>query len=232
MGDGWQHKDDVPWQFGNDQPKKNLPPLPPRWKVMRGAPARLKWRLDTGEVPFTITHTNGVRVKVLYESGIMNEYPVSRLVSLPTISPSEGINNLNEDKTMTNEKTLYEIQTAMTSVDGTLTNHKTLYGNKLAVNSAGLWVMEVKGTGEIITAKASDVSEVVPYSVGITFIKSGTVYHYFANVGDFAKGDVVVLNDSFATVVKLDCKSKQASKWLNCFKLQGVAVTYPQEGNE
>jgi hypothetical protein len=222
MDEGWDHGDALPSHFADARTK---------WRAMHGMAASKKWRLDTGVVPFTITHTSGNRVRVLYESGTVNDYPVSRLVSLSTTSPSEGINNLNEDKTMTNEKTLYEILTAKTGADGVLTDHRTLYGSKLAVNSAGLWVMEVKGTGEIITAKAYNVSEVVPYSVGVTFTGEGTLYHYLANVGDFAVGDAIVLNHSIATVMKVNCKSKNATKWLNCFKLQGVAVTYPSEGN-
>jgi hypothetical protein len=88
------------------------------------------------------------------------------------------------------------------------------FGTLLATNSAGLLVMEMKGTGEVLTFAKNDVEEVKPYTVRIKFQDSHTEYEYLSRKGDVEKGDMVILNGNghIAKVVAVDTKSDKATK--------------------
>jgi hypothetical protein len=111
-----------------------------------------------------------------------------------------------KENTMT-EKKLYQINTPLDAVK---------YGHKLAVNSAGKWVMEVKGTGEVITCDKNDIEEVMPYTVSVQFETGKQIYSYLGNK-DQLELNAFYLFDSpmgrcIAQVVKLDTKSPVATK--------------------
>lgn len=95
-------------------------------------------------------------------------------------------------------------------------NGKTTFGTKIATNSSGLWVMEVKGSGEVVTVKKTEVEEVIPYSIGVKFMNTpGQTYHYTAPKNKFGLGFYLFENhngQSLVQVVELDTKSKQATK--------------------
>lgn len=114
-------------------------------------------------------------------------------------------NTTLKDEQMADKK-LYEIKQGDT----------VAYGHKLAVNSSGLWVMEVKGTGAIITADKNDIEEVLPHTIGIRFESDKTIYHYFAEKDKFKVGDWFVLESyggrAIVNVVAVDTKSKGATK--------------------
>ena len=117
-----------------------------------------------------------------------------------------------KENTMT---TLYEITKGK----------KTLFGSKLAVNSAGEWVMEVKGTGEVISVTKELVTEVLPYTVSIKFINShNTPYHYFATEGQYAVDDLIVVDGGFARVSEVGTTSRKATKWLTGWKVSSEYV--------
>jgi hypothetical protein len=110
-----------------------------------------------------------------------------------------------KENTMT-EKKLYQINIPVSTVK---------YGHKLAVNSAGKWVMEIKGTGEVITCDKDDVEEVMPYTVSIQFQTGKQFYSYLAEK-DSVELDAFYIFDAplgraIAQVVKLDTKSPTAS---------------------
>jgi len=108
-------------------------------------------------------------------------------------------------KTMEKNK-LYEIKTDIT----------TLYGHKLAVNSQGQWVMEIKGTGAVLAVSKASVQEVLPYTIGVQFTLGKIVYHYLSEAGKYQVGDICVLDAplgrSIVQVVALDTKSTGATK--------------------
>jgi len=120
-----------------------------------------------------------------------------------------------KENTMTIKK-LYEITT----------DNQLKYGHKLAVDSSGNWVMEIKGSGVVDSFNKSAITEVVPYSVAIKFSGGLTDYHYLASKGDWAVDDIVIVTGSsnLATVIRLDVKSTKATKWLTGFKLQGTFI--------
>lgn len=123
---------------------------------------------------------------------------------------------------MTNNAKLYEIAPETSS-------EEILYGTKLAVNSQGHWVMEIKGTGQVVTADPKRISVVTPYTIAIQFFdNSGTKYQYLAEKGMCQVGDVFVLDAPFGismvVVVDVDTKSEKATKE---FKPMTKVVTTP-----
>lgn len=94
---------------------------------------------------------------------------------------------------------------------------KDVYGFKLATNSKGEIVFEVKSTGEILTVNKEQLIEVMPYTVDIKFLgANGQKYAFFSREGDVKVGDVVVAEgySNLMIVVKTDSRSKAATKWL------------------
>jgi hypothetical protein len=104
------------------------------------------------------------------------------------------------------EKKLYQIITDFGGVK---------YCHKLAVNSAGKWVMEIKGTGEVITCDKDSVEEVMPYTVSVQFQTDKTVYSYLANKDQVELNAFYIFDSpmgrAIAQVVKLDTKAPAAS---------------------
>jgi hypothetical protein len=97
-------------------------------------------------------------------------------------------------------------------------NGEVCYGHKLAVNSQGQWVMEVKGTGTVIAVDKASVEEVLPHTVGVQFETNKTVYHYFAEKGAVEKGAfyiVDLMGRAIVQVTDVDTKNVDATKTLN-----------------
>lgn len=108
-----------------------------------------------------------------------------------------------EEETMENEITLYQ------------TNEATpRFGTKLAVNSAGKIVLEMKGSGNVEAFDKDAVSVVMPYTVDVTFQGGGGNYAFRTLPGEVEVGDLLALHgyDNFATVVAIDTKSPKATK--------------------
>tara|TARA_R110000765_G_scaffold414740_1_gene515409 strand:- start:296 stop:850 length:555 start_codon:yes stop_codon:yes gene_type:complete len=123
--------------------------------------------------------------------------------------------NQTKENTMTK---LYEINT----------NGVSTYGAKLAVNSSGDWVMELKGTGAVVSVPKENVKEVLPYSVEVEFTqgKAG-LYSYLARKEDWVAGDLVIIPNTsgVARVIKVNSASRSASRWITGVKLQGSFIT-------
>ena len=132
---------------------------------------------------------------------------------------SEETTTTQKENTMT-EKKLYQINIStagvMTAAGVTHTVFTVKYGHKLAVNSAGKWVMEVKGTGEVITCDKDDVEEVMPYTVSVQFETGKQYYSYLAEKGSVELNAFYIfdapLGRAIAQVIKLDTKSPAATK--------------------
>jgi hypothetical protein len=90
-----------------------------------------------------------------------------------------------------------------------------VYGTKLAMNSAGEYVLEVKGTGQIVTKDPQLLTEVIPY----TFMaKSGsTEKHFIGTEGRVSVGDTLIQTSSATlkiwSVKEIDTKNKTAVKF-------------------
>ena len=106
----------------------------------------------------------------------------------------------------TKMKKLYEI-----AVDG-----KKLYGHKLATDSQGHWVMEVKGTGEVLAVDKACVEEVLPHTIGVQYETGKMVYSYLADAGKYQVGEFYILDAPSGRVIvqvtEVDTKSVSATK--------------------
>lgn len=131
--------------------------------------------------------------------------PCSEIVLQPTE---------NKGQTMA-EKVLYEIKLI----------GETVFGHKLAVNSKGEWVMEIKGTGSVIAVDKSTVTKVVPFTVSIKYNEQGTEYHYLANAEDGFQVDQFLIMPPYmsggyqlARITGVDTKSDRATTELPYLK--------------
>lgn len=101
------------------------------------------------------------------------------------------------------------------------------FGTYLAINSAGLIVLEMKGTGAVETFEKKDVEEVKPYTVRVRFFGSNNQgYEFFARKGDVQKGDLIAMKgyNEIAEVVAVDTKSSKATKNLVGRKLHADPI--------
>ena len=102
-------------------------------------------------------------------------------------------------------------------------NGVKVYAHKLAVNSEGKWVMELKETGVVVAVDKEDCTEVIPNAVRIKFVGGGTCdYHY--PKGILKRGDVISVSVAegatvfgLAVVTKADFGSNNATKELKVF---------------
>ena len=113
---------------------------------------------------------------------------------------------IKKETEMTTKK-LYEI----TTVNG------TEYGHKLATDSAGKWVMELKGTGAVLAVEKDKVTEVLPYTVGLKFLGNGnkTVYQYLADAGTVEAGGLYLYETIYGMalvhIAEVDTRSTSAT---------------------
>lgn len=119
-----------------------------------------------------------------------------------------------EENTMSNNSTLYSIK----KEDGTVT-----YGVHVGTDSANRFLMEEKGTGQIILANKSQLEEVLPYTFSVRM--NGKTVHFQGEPGKVKKNDVLLYTgdgaDKFeiAMVTGVDTKNKGAAKTFSGRKL-------------
>jgi len=113
------------------------------------------------------------------------------------------------------DKTLYEIKQGV----------DTVFGHKLAVNSKGEWVMEIKGTGAVVAVDKANVNKVVPFTIGVKYTENGTQYHYLANSDDAWEVDQFLIMPPYgsggyqlARITGVDTKSDRATAEINYLK--------------
>lgn len=89
------------------------------------------------------------------------------------------------------------------------------YGTKLAVNSQGQWVMEIKGNGSVIAVDKTCVEKVLPHTIAVQFDSNKTTYHYLAQSGKYNKGDFYIFDGQYGRaivqIVDVDTKSTCAT---------------------
>ena len=98
------------------------------------------------------------------------------------------------------------------------------FGTKLATNSEGKVVLEIKGSkGEVEAFAPETIKEVVPYTVSVQFIEGNDArygkpknYSFISKEGQVQAGDIIFVDGSpnMARVTKLNTKSRQATKEL------------------
>lgn len=158
------------------------------------------YRLDTGEAPMRVTNIASGWAAVEYlNSGVTNNIPINRLKEYNPPAPKET--------PVANQ--LFQIKDT------------EVYCHKLATDSAGRVVVEIKGTGEVRAVEADQLVEVLPYSVRVRFLGGDVSYHYWAKPGTVKVGDLIMIRvgseskgGSYAEVTELDTKNARADKWL------------------
>ena len=159
-------------------------------------------RLKSGTAEIRITHVRGTYLSGKYVNSDNTVFDRHQ----NDFVPYDG------EKKMTNANKLYTWKDTVTLAD--------LYGHYLATNSQGEWVMEVKGSGQIMAVAKDKVEEVLPYTIGVRFNNNGTTYHYLADKDKFTEGFYLVKDTSssgwqIARVVDVDTKSSKATVEFN-----------------
>jgi hypothetical protein len=158
---------------------------------------RMPFRLTF--VPSTITYYN--KYKGVY---LHNDKPASAQSIKLYEESSESPKKM---------KTLYSFK----NEDG-----KETFATHLATNSSNQYVLELKGSGEII------VTEVVPYTISVEVNRS--LVSYVSKPGQVQKGDILLHTGgsnggiSLAVVKAVDTKDRAAAKKFPGVKLQTVAL--------
>lgn len=152
-------------------------------------------------------------------------YPVYYLYG-DYVNSDNKVNRRSED-----DFVLFDGESKMTSTNKLYTWHHDvdLYGHYLATNSQGEWVMEVKGSGQIMAVAKDRVQEVLPYTIGVQFGDSKTTYHYLADKDKFDVGFYLVRSDlnnnwQIAKVTSVDTKSAKATKEFSDIAIGKMAI--------
>lgn len=86
------------------------------------------------------------------------------------------------------------------------------YGTHQGTNSMGLYLIEVKGSGEILAIPKSNLEEVLPYTFAIS--RNGSTQQYIGVPGSVKVGDFLIektkSGNNFVEVVDINTKSKSA----------------------
>ena len=139
----------------------------------------------------------------LLRDGYYNNYDDTLTIKVPALS-LYGQHQPTKEKKMTDK--LYEISR------GT----ETLYGHKLATNSQGQWVMEIKGTGDVIAVDKATVQEVLPYTIAVQFESGKQTYSYLAEAGKYQIGEFYIVDTphgrAIVQVTGVDTRSSAATK--------------------
>jgi hypothetical protein len=107
------------------------------------------------------------------------------------------------------------------------------FGIGLAINSAGKYVLEMKGSGDLEAFDKSAIEVVMPFTFSVKFSTGSTEYQYLGKEGSVAVGDLLLAFDSghknggisIAQVTGVNTKSEKATKHFAGVKV----VTMPLE---
>ncbi len=122
-------------------------------------------------------------------------------------------NEKGEQLTMSATNKLYEINYA---------GEAARIATKLMEKSPTSWIMEVKGTNEVLVVPAANCKEIIPYTIKVVYT-SGTVSHYHADPGQYEKGDIYLVTTSgkpeLAQIVEVDSKGVSNKEFKHSGKL-------------
>lgn len=87
------------------------------------------------------------------------------------------------------------------------------YGKYLATDSNNNWVVEVKGTNEIVSLPKSKFTEVVPYTISLVSLSTEGTFDVKAEKDKYSVGEIYLVKTDkkgmgLVAVQKLDTKSK------------------------
>lgn len=102
----------------------------------------------------------------------------------------------------------------------------TGFGVRIGTNSKNEYIIEVKGTNEILVLHPSVLTEVLPYTFSV---QHGTkVLHYIGSPDSVAPGDVLIWTTGntpqLVVVLEVDTKEKSATQRFKGCKLQTIPI--------
>jgi hypothetical protein len=102
------------------------------------------------------------------------------------------------------------------------------FGIGLAVNSQGKYVLEMKGTGDLVAYDKNEVELVMPFTYNVQFNGVGTEYAYLGREGVVKVGDLLLKTDtkgfSIGRVTAVNTKSERATKHFDGAKIVTEAL--------
>ena len=103
------------------------------------------------------------------------------------------------------------------------------FGIGLAINSQGKYVLEMKGTGDLLPFDKSEIEVVMPFTFNVQFNGAGTEYSYLGKEGTVGVGDLLLKTDGskgivIAKVTAVNTKSEKATKYFDGVKIVTVAL--------
>lgn len=103
------------------------------------------------------------------------------------------------------------------------------FGIGLAVNSRGEYVLEIKGTGDLVAFNKKDIELVMPFTYSVQFNGAGTEYSYLGREGAVQPGDLLLKTDgtkgiTIAQVTAVNTKSEKATKYFEGVKIKTEAL--------
>lgn len=97
---------------------------------------------------------------------------------------------------------------------------KTVYGSYLATDSSNKWVMEVRGSNQVVTIDKKEVREVIPYTISVCSLSNEKAFDVRAEKDKYKVGEIYLCKTEnkgmgLLAILKLDTKSKTATKEFN-----------------
>ena len=92
------------------------------------------------------------------------------------------------------------------------TPHGVKIATKLMEKSKDIWIMEVKGSGEVIVTNTSNIKEIIKYTIEVKY-NTGKIINYEASEGQYKVDEVFLMGNTLdiARVSKVDSKCKSAT---------------------
>lgn len=163
------------------------------------------------------------RIKNYVLEGIQRDYTY-KIVNMTTLmfNPiSKSKQNKNSEKPK--EKGIEQMST-LYEVPGKTKSAKPRFATKLAVNSEGKMVMEIKNTTDIEVFDESQIKEVTPYTVTVRCSSTGTTYSRITKEGSVVLNDIIVNNGFLYIVAEINTKNKNAKTELKGSKLKTTPI--------
>lgn len=177
-----------------------------------------------GDIVHLKTGTAPIRVKAVYQEGRKWVLDGEYVHSDNTVMCRNQSNFVYHDENPESE----EEELPMTTTLYQTTEETPRFGTKLATNSAGKVVLEMKGTGDVEAFDAETIEEVLPYTVAVKPVDEGRnakVAHYVTVKDAVVKGDLLITSEGFfVEVTELNTKRRNHGGDLKGRKLASVAI--------
>ena len=180
----------------------------------------MAYKFEVGDVVRKCYGTKTILVREIYSNCVYGTYQHSG-TSTGRLDPDNLVKVENTDNVEEKGYGKMKGKLFQTKEDGT-------FGIGLAVNSAGKYVLEMKGTGDLVAYDKSEVELVMPFTYTVQFNGTGTEYAYLGREGVVKVGDLLLKTDtkgfSIGRVTAVNTKSERATKHFDGAKIVTEAL--------